>query len=197
MAAMDRLKFLHKEIYDKHLSSYNDKTTNAISGFAYPEVEYFQIVGVCNNVTNDFDCISSADSNDAMGYLNFHYQVAHRNNKSSGFHDDSAKFVGNCPYLLYYHLWPLQTPCLQNPAVPTLPASVMRDNLLPCPQRFSLSCGMSIVDDELTKTASTCTTSLIAELGRGNTEKLTLMKERNEQNERIVSMAIEKHAIRI
>ena len=33
-------------------------------------------------------------------------------------------------------------------------------------------------------------------LGRGNTEKLTLMKERNQQNESIVSMASEKHAIR-
>ena len=37
---------------------------------------------------------------------------------------------------------------------------------------------------------------MIAELGRGNTEKLTLKKERNEQNERIVNMASEKHAIR-
>ena len=37
---------------------------------------------------------------------------------------------------------------------------------------------------------------MIAELGRENTEKLTLMKERNEQNERIVSMGSEKHAIR-
>jgi hypothetical protein len=37
---------------------------------------------------------------------------------------------------------------------------------------------------------------LIAELGRGNTEKLTLMKKRNEQNESIVSMASEKYAIR-
>ena len=196
MAALDSRKFLHKEIYDKLLSSYNDITNNAISGFAYPEVEYFQLVGVCNNVANDFDCISSADFSDAMGYLNFHYQVAHRNNKASGFHDDFAKFVGNRPYLLYYHLWLIQTPCLQNFAVPTLPASVMRDSLLPCPQWSPLSSGMSVGDDGPTKTAATRTTSLIAELGRGNTEKLTLMKERNEQNERIVSMASEKHAIR-
>jgi hypothetical protein len=41
MAALDSRKFLHKEIYDKLLSSYNDITNNAISGFAYPEVEYF------------------------------------------------------------------------------------------------------------------------------------------------------------
>jgi hypothetical protein len=58
MAALDSQKFLHKEIYDKLLSSYNGITNNAISGFAYPEVEYFQLMSVCNNVANDFDCIS-------------------------------------------------------------------------------------------------------------------------------------------
>jgi hypothetical protein len=196
MAALDSQKFLHKEIYDKCVSCYNDKTNNPISGLAYPEVEYFQLVGVCNNVANCFDCISSADFSDAMSYLNFHYQVAHINNKASGFHVDFAKFVGNRPYLLYYHLWLLQTPCIKNFAVPTLPAYVMRDSLLPCPQWSTLSSGMSVVDDGSTKTAATWTTSLIAELGRGNTEKLTLMKERSEQNERIISMASEKHAIR-
>ena len=55
MAALDSHKFLHKAIYDKILLSYNDITNNAISGFAYPLVEYFQLVGICNNVANDFD----------------------------------------------------------------------------------------------------------------------------------------------
>ena len=104
IAALDSCKFLHKAIYDKLLLSYNDITNNDMSGFAYPVVEFFQLVGVCNKVANDFDDISSADFSDAMGYLNFHYQAAHRSNKSSGFHDDYAKFVGNRPYLLYYHL---------------------------------------------------------------------------------------------
>ena len=103
MAALDSHKFLHKAIYDKLLLPYNDITHNAISRFAYPEVKFFQLVGVCNNVANDFDDISSADFSDAMGYLNFHYQAAHRNNKSSGFCDDFVKFVGNRPYLLYHH----------------------------------------------------------------------------------------------
>ena len=102
MGALYSWKSLHKEIYDNLLSSYNDITNNAISGFAYPEVEYFQLVGVCNNVANDFDCISSADFSNTMDYLIFHYQVAHRNNKASGVHDDFAKFVSNHPYLHYY-----------------------------------------------------------------------------------------------
>ena len=53
---------------------------------------------------------------------------------------------------------------------------------------------ISLVDDGLIKAAATCTASLVAELGRGNREKLTLMKERNEQNEKIVSIAGENHA---
>ena len=54
---------------------------------------------------------------------------------------------------------------------------------------------MSGVDDGLSKIAATHTTSFVAELGRGNAEKLTITKERNEQNGRIVSIASEKHAI--
>ena len=55
---------------------------------------------------------------------------------------------------------------------------------------------MSGVDDGLSKIAATRTTSLVAELGRGNAEKLTMMKERNEQNGRIVIIVNEKHAVR-
>jgi hypothetical protein len=66
-----------------------------------------------------------------MGYLNFHCQAAHRENKSSANHDDFEKFVGNHPYLLYFHLWLLQVPNLQNHAVPTLPDAAMRDSLSP------------------------------------------------------------------
>ena len=59
---------------------------------------------MCSNVVHDIDCISSADFSDAMGYLNFHYQVAHRNNKASGFHDDFAKFVGNHDLIIIFKI---------------------------------------------------------------------------------------------
>ena len=55
---------------------------------------------------------------------------------------------------------------------------------------------MSEVDDGLSIIAATCTTSLVAELGKGNAEKLTMMKERNEQNGWIVTIVSEKHALR-
>ena len=129
IADLDSRHFLHKSIYDKLLLLYHDSSFDAIGGFAFPEVFYFENAGVPFDIANNYDVISSQDFSDAMGYLNFHYQVAHRNNKSSGNHNDFEKFVGNFPYLLYYHLWLLQVPCLQNHAIPTLPAAVMQDSL--------------------------------------------------------------------
>ena len=82
-APLDSRKFLHKTIYNRLLTSCNDITNNFICGFAYPEVKHFQLVGVYKNTANDFVCISSADLNDAMGYLNFNYKAAHKQNKSS------------------------------------------------------------------------------------------------------------------
>jgi hypothetical protein len=61
-------------------SSYGDMTNNAISGFAYPGVKYFQLVAVCKYNNYTYDCIYSATFCDASGYLNSLYQAAHRNN---------------------------------------------------------------------------------------------------------------------
>jgi hypothetical protein len=57
----------------------------------------------------------------AMGYINYHYQIAYRNNKKSGSHDDFVNFVGSRPYIYYNHLWLCQVPHLLNFAVPLLP----------------------------------------------------------------------------
>ena len=114
MAALDSRQFLHKAIYDILLLSYNDTTNNVINGFAFPEVVYFEQAGVSIDIASEFDVLTSKDFSDVMGYLNFHYQVAHRKNKSSGSHGDFANFVGTRPYLLCYHLWLDQVPCLQN-----------------------------------------------------------------------------------
>ena len=81
-----------------------------MNGFTYPAVENFHHKVVYNNYINDFDCISSADLSDAMGYLNIHSQAAHRINKTLGSHIDFALFLCNCPYLLYYHAWLQQIP---------------------------------------------------------------------------------------
>ena len=95
IADWDSQRFLHKSIYDKLLLSYHDSSCDAISGFAFPEVFYFENAGVPFDIANNYDVISSQDFSDAIGYLNLHYQAAHRNNKSSGNHNDFEKFVGN------------------------------------------------------------------------------------------------------
>jgi hypothetical protein len=78
MAALDSHQFLHKPIYDILLLSYNDTTNNVINGFAFPEVMYFELAGVSMNVASEFVILTSKDFSDVLGYLNFHYQVAHR-----------------------------------------------------------------------------------------------------------------------
>ena len=103
MADLDTCHFLLRSIYDSLLLSYHDSSSQAINGFAFPEVFYFENAGVPSEIANNFDVISSQDFSDVMGYLNFHYQVAHRKNKSSGNHDNFEKSVGNSPNLLYYH----------------------------------------------------------------------------------------------
>ena len=104
MADLDSCHFLHKSIYDSLLLSYHDSSCQAKNRFAFREVLNFENTGVPSKIANNFDVISSQDFSNVIGYLNFHYQVAHGKNKSSGNHDDFEKCVGNRPYLLYYHL---------------------------------------------------------------------------------------------
>ena len=63
-----------------------------------------------------------------MEYINFHYQIAHQNYKKSGSHDEYHCYVGNHPYLLYYHLWLAAVPNILHLAIPTLPANVMKES---------------------------------------------------------------------
>jgi hypothetical protein len=131
MAALDNCQFLHKSIYDILLLSCKDTTNNVINAFAFPEVMYFEQAGESIDVASEFDVLTSNSLSNVMGYLNFHYWVAHRKNKSSGSHADFSNFVGTHPYRLYYHLWFNQVPYLHSLAVPTLPSNVMRDSLAP------------------------------------------------------------------
>jgi hypothetical protein len=165
------------------LISYHDSSCQAIHGFAFPERFYFENASVPSEIANNFDVISSQDVSDVMEYLNFHNQVAHRKNKSSGNHDDFEKFVGNCSYLLYYHLWLLQVPSLQNLAVPTLPDDIMRDSLLPSPYSSSESSANNISKKIGAGCNNKAVMSVLEEMGRGNGERTRYMKERNDYNE--------------
>ena len=105
-----------------------------------------------------------------MGFLNCHYQVAHRKNKASGCHDAFANFVGSHPYLLYCHLWLNQVPCLQNLAVQPLPANMTRDS--------QGSWFFPLASDTSTTEMTGCTNKalvlspLVAEMGKGNADRI-------------------------
>ena len=130
-----------------------------------------------------FRSISSQDFSDVMGYLNFHYQVAHKKNISSGSHDDFEKFVGHCPYLLYYHLWLLQVQSLQNPAVPTLPDTVMRDSLSHSTYSSSKRAARNMTKKRGAGGNNKAVMSALEEIGQGNQERTRYMKERNDYKE--------------
>jgi hypothetical protein len=176
------------------LLSYNDTAYNVIYGFAFPEVVYFEQEGVSIDVASEFDVLTSQDFSVVMEYLNFHYQVAHRKNKSSRSHDDFANFVGTCNYLLFSCLWFDQVPCLQNLAVPTLPSNVMRDSL--AARSFPLVSETSTNKIVGCANKTALLSLLLAEIGKGNVERTTIMKERNAQSDKMLNIATVRHAVR-
>jgi hypothetical protein len=84
MVDLNSHHFLHKSIYNRLLLSYHDSSCQAKNRFAFPEVLYFENASVPSEIANNFDVISSQDFSDVMGYLNFHYQVAHRKKNLQG-----------------------------------------------------------------------------------------------------------------
>ena len=108
------------------LDTYNDIFEESIGELAF-EHRFFEDKKVSKHEPDNFDAITHQVFSQAMDFLNHHYQVAWRNNKKSGSHDDFDKFVGNRPYLFYYHLWLQQVPNLHNLAITALPNAVMRD----------------------------------------------------------------------
>lgn len=131
IAHLDSHCFLYKSINDKLLLKYHDSSFDSFIGFTFPEVFYFVNGGISFDIANNFKDISFQDWSDSMGYLNFHNQVTHRNNNSWENYTGVDTFGGYCTYLLYYHLWLLHVPCLQNCAAATLLAAVMHDSLSP------------------------------------------------------------------
>jgi hypothetical protein len=83
-------------------------------------------VGIESDICKTSDILTAQDFADAMACINFQYQVAYRNNKQSGNHDDFCNFVGSRHFLLYYHLWLSEAPHLLNLAVSLLPIDTMR-----------------------------------------------------------------------
>jgi hypothetical protein len=178
IANLDSYSFLYKSINDKLLLSYHDSSFDSFIGFAFPEVFYFENAGIPFDIANNFEDISFQDCSDSMDYLNFHNQVTHRNNNSSENHTGVDTFVGYCPYLLYYHLWLLHVPCLQNCAAATLLVAVVQDSLSPY---LSTKCSANHKSKKrLAGRSNKAVMSALEEIEIGNGERIRYMRERND-----------------
>ena len=67
MADLDSHCFLHKSIFDRLMLSYHDSSCQAIHGFAFPEVFYFENACVPSEIAYNFDLISFQDFKDVIG----------------------------------------------------------------------------------------------------------------------------------
>jgi hypothetical protein len=72
----------------------------------------------------EFDVLTSEELKDVMEHINHWYRHAHRNRKKSCNHGKFEDFVGDKPFVYYYHLWLQEIPRLLSLAVPTLPETV-------------------------------------------------------------------------
>ena len=89
MTALDNHQSLHKPIYTILLLAHNDFTKNAINVFDSPEEMHYEQADVSFDVAFEFDVLTFQEFSYIL-YLNFHHQVAHRENKFAGWHDDIA-----------------------------------------------------------------------------------------------------------
>ena len=94
----------------------------------------------------------------------------------------------------YLYLWLDQVPCLQSLAVPTLPSNVLRDSL--APRSFPLASETSTNEAAGCDNKTAVLSLLVTEIGKGNVERTTIMKERNAQSETMLNIATVRHAVR-
>ncbi len=86
--------------------------------------------GLENDCFMSYNTLTPNDFSDIIMYINFHYQVAYRNNTQSGSHGDFCNYhVGTRHFLFYYHLWLSERRHLLNLAVvPMLSEAAMRQS---------------------------------------------------------------------
>jgi hypothetical protein len=75
-----------------------------------------------------YNILTPYNFSDIVMCINFHFQVAYRNNKQSDSHGDFCNYVGTRHFLFYDHLWLSEQPHLLNHAVPMLPVAAMRQS---------------------------------------------------------------------
>ena len=130
-----RKKFANKPTYDKLLLTYLDISADnmAIDYIGFDD-QYLNDCGISGKYASQFDTLTSEDLCKVLDYAVYWYNVADRNNKTSGMyyvhptitiillsallvhvlsshilvktgnHTDFNQFVGSRPYVYYYHL---------------------------------------------------------------------------------------------
>ena len=124
MAPMDTVKFRHKDIFDRLITTFLDVDDDS-NVFAFLQDLYWEQMGIDSCYPKAYDALYSVGSSMAIGHINYHYQIVYRKNKNSGTYDDFVTFVGSQPRIYYYHLWLCQVPHLLNFAVPLLQTSLI------------------------------------------------------------------------
>ena len=113
VAELDDCQFLQKNDFENHLVIYLEGNNSNIGWLASISP---------NDIDKDFDAyICSFELKQTMDYINFHYQIAHINNKKPGSHDDFECYVGSHSFPLYYHLLLSEDPNFPHFTIPKLP----------------------------------------------------------------------------
>ena len=118
-------------MFDKLLKTYLTMSIAAdhIHLTAFPDNTYLQALGLLSGdvpFAAEFDVLTSEELKDVMEHVNHWYRHAHRNSKKSGNHGNFEGFVGDKPFVYYYHLWLQEVPHLLSLAVPHLPETLAR-----------------------------------------------------------------------
>ncbi len=126
MRDLDIRQFRNKDVCDKLLKTYLAMSIAAdhIHLIVFPDNTYLQGMGLLSGdvpFAAEFDVLTSEELKDVMEYVNHWYRHAHRNSKKSGNHGNFEDFVGDKPFVYFYHLWLQEVPHLLSLAVPHLP----------------------------------------------------------------------------
>ena len=208
MRDLDIRQFRNKDVYDKLLKTYLALSVAAdhIHLIAFPDNPYLQAMGLLSGdvpFAAEFDVLTSEELKDVMEYINHWYRHAHRNSKKSGNHGNFEDFVGDKPFVYYYHLWLQEIPHLFSLAVPTLPDTVGRESIIvepligmetPGPSRLlnvhSSRVGRRKNTQPGGASDSSATTAAMEEIGRAAGEKVNFM--RTLASEKVQRNAIQK-----
>ncbi len=194
MRDLDIRQFRNKDVFDKLLKTYLAMSIAAdhIHLIAFPDNPYLQAMGLLSGdvpFAAEFDVLTSEELKDVMEYINHWYRHAHRNSKKSGNHGNFEDFIGDKPFVYYYHLWLQEVPHLLSLAAPHLPGSVARESTIVEPLNGIETPGPSRPQDVDSRRGSrrkntqrgessdsSATAAAMEEIGRAAGEKVNFMR---------------------